>query len=428
MKSKKSTRVVVGYVVRSGIVPRHGAYVHPSKALAPEWGERRFAMQWGYDEHSKVVMWAAPIIATQAGRIVPVVRRKCAECESSKGVFVEICRLVDSGVHPIQEHVRMVVSERDQLRKDLALARQELQTLRTTDVSLWINKYNDVLTERNGLQVELNGARSQVTWLKDGGRIKELEGLLAAAQKDADELSRVGEALADDDLPGSIGRSRTPHAQHVAAILDLVKRMKKQIAKPHGETWRRCGAGGCLCPLIWREENGPALVVRESHDGDVETRVPEEVMSLIKCAPEMARMLRRLSTTIEFACPVCSNVLGHHDRTCELAVLLIKAGVLDEAVTNHALECDHCGDDAIRKPTGVFVDGEGDRCESCGFPGHVSVDGTDDDPDENTPSWKLSEAPDARCTDPECGECCDDCKSATGGRCARHEGPEAPQW
>jgi 8-oxo-dGTP pyrophosphatase MutT (NUDIX family) len=92
------------------------------------------------------------------------------------------------------------------------------------------------------------------------------------------------------------------------------------------------------------------------------------------------------------------------------------------------LECNHCGCDAIASGSGYFQDGVSGPCMNCSFPGHVSVDGTDDDPDENSPSWVCSEDPDARCKDPECGVCCDDCKSATGGVCSKHSGPEPVEY
>jgi len=69
----------------------------------------------------------------------------------------------------------------------------------------------------------------------------------------------------------------------------------------------------------------------------------------------------------------------------------------------NALECDHCGGDAIVSTTGYFSDGEGTACATCGWPGHVSVDGVDDDPDENFPHFVLDN--DGACKDPTCIEC-----------------------
>lgn len=71
-----------------------------------------------------------------------------------------------------------------------------------------------------------------------------------------------------------------------------------------------------------------------------------------------------------------------------------------------ALECDHCGGDACTSDArGLFHEGMADRCETCGFPGRVVIDGHDDDPDENTPSWCISARLDARCTQLGCEEC-----------------------
>lgn len=64
-----------------------------------------------------------------------------------------------------------------------------------------------------------------------------------------------------------------------------------------------------------------------------------------------------------------------------------------------SLPCDHCGDSAIRSDSGLFADGVGDRCESCGFPGHVSADS------ESDPYWVCSEEHDAVCARKDCSEC-----------------------
>lgn len=76
------------------------------------------------------------------------------------------------------------------------------------------------------------------------------------------------------------------------------------------------------------------------------------------------------------------------------------------------LMCDHCGGEAIQfKPPahpGHFwhlFDGDGDRCDECGFPGHVSVDdgGYEED---STARWAMSDwDDDAKCARAECEEC-----------------------
>lgn len=63
------------------------------------------------------------------------------------------------------------------------------------------------------------------------------------------------------------------------------------------------------------------------------------------------------------------------------------------------LDCQHCGDVAIEKADGVFCDGDGGSCETCGFPGSVSVDS------ESDAYWVESENANAVCLDPECEEC-----------------------
>jgi len=70
-----------------------------------------------------------------------------------------------------------------------------------------------------------------------------------------------------------------------------------------------------------------------------------------------------------------------------------------------ALSCDHCGDDAITSESHEFSDGQGDRCESCGFPGTVSVD--DADPEEVSAYWRISDDVEARC---QRGQVCEECR------------------
>lgn len=65
------------------------------------------------------------------------------------------------------------------------------------------------------------------------------------------------------------------------------------------------------------------------------------------------------------------------------------------------LECAHCGGVAIEKEDGVFYDGDGGSCETCGFPGLVSVDS------ESDAYWVESDDEDAVCNDPGCEDCRD---------------------
>lgn len=62
------------------------------------------------------------------------------------------------------------------------------------------------------------------------------------------------------------------------------------------------------------------------------------------------------------------------------------------------LECDHCGDVAVESPDGLFRDGDGDACMTCGHPGHVSVD-------DDGACWSVSD--EGRCKVAECVWCAD---------------------
>jgi hypothetical protein len=67
------------------------------------------------------------------------------------------------------------------------------------------------------------------------------------------------------------------------------------------------------------------------------------------------------------------------------------------------LECDHCGCEAIGcDDQGMFQDGDGDKCDFCGFPGQVSADGGDDD-EGGYAYWSMRDWDDeAHCTLSDC--------------------------
>ncbi len=68
------------------------------------------------------------------------------------------------------------------------------------------------------------------------------------------------------------------------------------------------------------------------------------------------------------------------------------------------LECPHCGGVAIESPDGMFGDGDGEACMTCGFPGHVSID--DADEENVTADWSPRDWDEnARCTEDDCEEC-----------------------
>lgn len=66
--------------------------------------------------------------------------------------------------------------------------------------------------------------------------------------------------------------------------------------------------------------------------------------------------------------------------------------------TDTYLACDHCGEVAIESATGVFHDGDGDECMTCGFPGGVCAH-------DGGASWDCSFDPAARCDRPDCPDC-----------------------
>lgn len=71
--------------------------------------------------------------------------------------------------------------------------------------------------------------------------------------------------------------------------------------------------------------------------------------------------------------------------------------------TAATLGCDHCGGEAIESATGLFGDGDGTACMSCGMPGTVSID--DADEEDVTAYWDVSSADGAVCNDQDCIEC-----------------------
>jgi hypothetical protein len=76
----------------------------------------------------------------------------------------------------------------------------------------------------------------------------------------------------------------------------------------------------------------------------------------------------------------------------------------------HYLECYHCGCEAIENPVGIFCQDEGEKCMTCGLPGHVDiVEITDERSDaiEYEAEWICTTDEKAFCNQPDC----DDCKS-----------------
>ena len=111
----------------------------------------------------------------------------------------------------------------------------------------------------------------------------------------------------------------------------------------------------------------------------------------------------------ELYCLDCGERLCdvEHGDTLEILVdvVAVHLRLLECNPKKRTLECDHCGGPAIESKTGYFTDGDGEKCMTCEYPGHVSVCGDDEDPEENPVYWKQSEEPGARCKDPACEEC-----------------------
>jgi len=74
----------------------------------------------------------------------------------------------------------------------------------------------------------------------------------------------------------------------------------------------------------------------------------------------------------------------------------------------HWLECDHCGEAAIESVDGLYTDGDGGTCMTCGFPGQVYVDEADG------AYWAVHEGGEtpAVCRRPDCDDCRPDRKPA----------------
>lgn len=72
---------------------------------------------------------------------------------------------------------------------------------------------------------------------------------------------------------------------------------------------------------------------------------------------------------------------------------------------NIALECNHCGGDAVHsRPDGTFDEDAAGRCVSCCYPGRVQiVDDEDDTPADAY--WLCDDDEKARCAIPSCNEC-----------------------
>ena len=70
------------------------------------------------------------------------------------------------------------------------------------------------------------------------------------------------------------------------------------------------------------------------------------------------------------------------------------------------LDCDHCGGVAIASMSGMFGDGDGGRCLTCGLRGHVSIDDAGCEED-NTAYWVSSDDPNDKCNEKDCVACHD---------------------
>lgn len=82
----------------------------------------------------------------------------------------------------------------------------------------------------------------------------------------------------------------------------------------------------------------------------------------------------------------------------------------DLAAREVTLDCEHCGDVAIIRMSGLFTDGDGGPCGSCGFPGQVHVY------EEDGASWVTSDDAEAKCDRVSCAECWPRLKDAAAER------------
>jgi len=71
------------------------------------------------------------------------------------------------------------------------------------------------------------------------------------------------------------------------------------------------------------------------------------------------------------------------------------------------LECDHCGEEAIEgDDKGLFLDGSGTECMTCGFPGSVVCEeSSDDDSEIGSAYWLCSDGNDDVCDREDCEDC-----------------------
>ena len=68
------------------------------------------------------------------------------------------------------------------------------------------------------------------------------------------------------------------------------------------------------------------------------------------------------------------------------------------------LDCSHCGDVAIESPDGLFGEDDGEACMTCGHPGHVNGEESDEEGEDTGHAyWAASD--EGRCKVAECEEC-----------------------
>lgn len=97
---------------------------------------------------------------------------------------------------------------------------------------------------------------------------------------------------------------------------------------------------------------------------------------------------------------ISDHIRGKKESQDALAGGIKLTGIENRKKYVTSLECDHCGDVAIKADEkGYFTDGSGGTCLSCGFPGHVSCD------KETDPWWDSSQEDDSRCKVQDCVLC-----------------------
>lgn len=119
-------------------------------------------------------------------------------------------------------------------------------------------------------------------------------------------------------------------------------------------------------------------------------------------APSELEVLRGRVATLEVE---MRQLVEERDRLAgalaEARVRLQEGGGEGLSTAASYLECSHCGDEAIEPDEdGLYRDGDGGKCQCCGYPGQVSCSGDEGDGAE----WVESDDPGAHCDRDDCDD------------------------